>query len=87
MPPKELAKQVAKRLEGRPVRHVEVWTESRIREERLGGLLGVGAGSAQPTRLVYATYDPKGDDLPHIVLVGKGVTFDSGGLSLKTGEA
>ena len=37
---------------------VEVWTESRIKEERLGGLLGVGQGSAQPTRLVYATYDP-----------------------------
>jgi leucyl aminopeptidase len=65
---------------------VEIWTEPRIREERLGGLLGVGEGSAQPTRLVYATYDPSPDEvLPHIALVGKGVTFDSGGLSLKTG--
>ena len=64
---------------------VEVWSEPRIREERLGGLLGVGEGSAQPCRLVYATYDPSPDvELPHIALVGKGVTFDSGGLSLKT---
>jgi leucyl aminopeptidase len=85
MPPKELAKQVVKHLKDDPYVDVDVWTESKIREERLGGLLGVGAGSAQPTRLVYATYDPKGDDLVHIVLVGKGVTFDSGGLSLKTG--
>ena len=85
MPPKELAKQVTKRLKDDPDVAVDVWTESRIREERLGGLLGVGAGSAQPTRLVYATYNPKGKDLAHIVLVGKGVTFDSGGLSLKTG--
>src|ERR1019366_9265177 len=85
MPPKELAKQVVKHLKDDPSVDVDVWTESRIREERLGGLLGVGAGSAQPTRLVYATYRPKGDDLVHIVLVGKGVTFDSGGLSLKTG--
>jgi leucyl aminopeptidase len=85
MAPKELAKQVAKRLKDDPSVSVDVWTESRIRQEKLGGLLGVGAGSAQPTRLVYATYNPKGKALAHIVLVGKGVTFDSGGLSLKTG--
>jgi leucyl aminopeptidase len=84
MAPKELAKRVEKRLEDDAFVTVESWTESRIRDERLGGLLGVGAGSAQPTRLVFATYDPNpGADLPHIALVGKGVTFDSGGLSLK----
>ena len=68
---------------------VEVWTEPRIREERLGGLLGVGEGSAQPCRLVYATYDPSPDvELPHIALVGKGVTFDSGRtVAQATGEA
>jgi leucyl aminopeptidase len=86
MAPKELAKQVQARLEEDEHVTVDVWTEPRIREERLGGLLGVGEGSAQPTRLVYATYDPSPDQaLPHIALVGKGVTFDSGGLSLKTG--
>ena len=85
MAPKQLAKTVAKRLENDPEVTVEVWTESRIKEERLGGLLGVGIGSAEPTRLVYASYRPKGANLAHVVLVGKGVTFDSGGLSLKTG--
>lgn len=84
MTPKELAICVEQRLEGDTNVTVESWTESKIKNERLGGLLGVGAGSAQPTRLVYATYDPSpGSDLPHIALVGKGVTFDSGGLSLK----
>jgi leucyl aminopeptidase len=86
MPPKELARQVQTRLEDDEHVTVEVWAEPRIREERLGGLLGVGEGSAQPCRLVYATYDPSPDvELPHIALVGKGVTFDSGGLSLKSG--
>jgi leucyl aminopeptidase len=75
---------VLARLEDDEYVSVEAWSEPRIREERLGGLLGVGEGSAQPCRLVYATYDPSPDtELPHIVLVGKGVTFDSGGLSLK----
>ncbi|HEY5104032.1 MAG TPA: leucyl aminopeptidase family protein [Acidimicrobiales bacterium] len=85
LPPKELAKAIDERLEKDAHVKVEIWTESRIRDERLGGLLGVGQGSAQPTRLVYATYDPKpGTPLPHVALVGKGVTFDSGGLSLKS---
>jgi len=87
LPPKELAKAIDDRLENDEHVNVEIWTESKIKEERLGGLLGVGQGSAQPTRLVYATYDPKpGTALPHVALVGKGVTFDSGGLSLKSPE-
>jgi leucyl aminopeptidase len=88
LPPKELAKEVVRRLEHDPFVSIDAWTESKIKEERLGGLLGVGQGSAQPTRLVYATYDPKpGAELPHVALVGKGVTFDSGGLSLKPSDA
>jgi leucyl aminopeptidase len=87
MPPKELARQVQLRLDDDENVSVDVWSEPRIREERLGGLLGVGEGSAQPCRLVWATYDPSPDtELPHIALVGKGVTFDSGGLSLKTAD-
>jgi len=87
MPPKELARRVQTRLDEDQHVSVEVWSEPRIREERLGGLLGVGEGSAQPCRLVIATYDPSPEsEIPHIALVGKGVTFDSGGLSIKTGE-
>ncbi len=68
---------------------VEVWDEARIVEEKLGGLLGVARGSSQPPRLVRVEYRPADpieiDGLvPHLALVGKGITFDSGGLSLKT---
>jgi leucyl aminopeptidase len=88
MTPKNLASEIEERLGHDAHIEMEVWTEPKIREERLGGLLGVGQGSAQPTRLVYATYDPEpGATLPHVALVGKGVTFDSGGLSMKARES
>ncbi|MBW4030287.1 MAG: leucyl aminopeptidase [Acidobacteria bacterium] len=83
--PKELAKRFAQHLGEDDDVQVEIWTESKIRDERLGGLLGVGAGSAEPTRLVYALYQPPGARA-HVALVGKGITFDSGGLSIKSGE-
>ncbi len=68
---------------------IEVWDEDRIVEEKLGGLLGVSRGSTQPPRLVRVEYRPTdpidiGGRVPHLALVGKGITFDSGGLSLKT---
>ncbi|HWE38429.1 MAG TPA: leucyl aminopeptidase [Isosphaeraceae bacterium] len=60
---------------------VEVWDEDRLRRERFGGLLGVAAGSDQPPAFVVLRH--RGGDGPTTALVGKGVTFDSGGLSLK----
>ena len=63
---------------------LEVWDEERIARERLGGLLAVARGSAEPPRLVRATYEPSEPATGHVVLVGKGITFDSGGLSLKS---
>ena len=70
---------------------VEVWDEERIAAERLGGLLGVAAGSAQPPRLVRVDVPARrplrvDGRVPHLALVGKGITFDSGGLSLKTAD-
>jgi leucyl aminopeptidase len=61
---------------------VDIWDEARIRHERFGGLLGVAAGSDEPPRFVVLDYR-QGGDSPTFSLVGKGVTFDSGGLSLK----
>ena len=61
---------------------VEVWDHDRIKTERFGGLLGVAAGSEEPPAFVVLNYH-KGGDAPHLAIVGKGVTFDSGGLSLK----
>ena len=60
----------------------EIWDEARIREEQFGGLLGVAAGSDEPPRFVVLDYRPHTNG-PTLALVGKGVTFDSGGLCLK----
>jgi leucyl aminopeptidase len=63
----------------------EVVDEHRAAELRLGGLLGVNAGSTEPPRMVKLTYTPK-KPAGHVVLVGKGVTYDSGGISLKPSD-
>jgi leucyl aminopeptidase len=62
----------------------EVWDENRILEERMGALLGVGMGSDKPPRFMVLEYAPEGKENEQpIILVGKGMTFDSGGYSLK----
>jgi leucyl aminopeptidase len=60
----------------------EVWDERRLAIEGFGGVLAVGRASARPPCLVRLTYAPDRAER-HVVLVGKGITFDSGGLSLK----
>jgi leucyl aminopeptidase len=66
-----------------------VWDEKRLADEGFGGILGVGQGSVNPPRLIRLDYTPPkaAKDTPHVVLVGKGITFDTGGLSLKPAEA
>jgi leucyl aminopeptidase len=61
---------------------VQVLDESALREAGYGGILGVGQGSDRPPRLVRLDYAPDGAGR-HVALVGKGITFDTGGLSLK----
>jgi leucyl aminopeptidase len=59
-----------------------VWDETALAEQGFGGILGVGAGSTRPPRLVRVGWAPEGA-ARSVALVGKGITFDSGGLSLK----
>lgn len=59
-----------------------VWDETALAEGGFGGILGVGAGSVRPPRLVRVGWEPEGA-VASVALVGKGITFDSGGLSLK----
>ncbi|WP_028656928.1 leucyl aminopeptidase family protein [Nocardioides sp. J54] len=72
---------------------IDVWDEERLAKDGFGGILAVGAASATPPRLVRLDYTPAGvsaraaKKLPLVVLVGKGITFDSGGLSIKPGAA
>lgn len=63
----------------------EIWDEKRLEEERMGALLAVGRGSATPPRLIHLSYVPK-KAKRKIVFVGKGLTFDSGGLDIKPAE-
>ena len=65
---------------------VKVMDEAAIKRARLGGLLGVNRGSTNPPRFVELTYTPKGRASGTLALVGKGITFDAGGLSIKTGQ-
>ncbi|MBN2716285.1 MAG: leucyl aminopeptidase family protein [Deltaproteobacteria bacterium] len=63
-----------------------VWDEKKLVRENCGGILAVGGGSASKPRLVMAQYSPAGAKT-HLALVGKGVTFDSGGYSLKPSKS
>lgn len=64
----------------------EILDEQALAEGGFGGILGVGQGSSHPPRLVVVDYAPDGAS-QHVALVGKGITFDSGGLSLKPANA
>ena len=64
---------------------VEVLDEKALAKGGYGGLLAVGGGSMRPPRLVQLRYTPRGAKA-HLALVGKGITFDSGGLNLKPAD-
>jgi leucyl aminopeptidase len=85
--PSWLAERAAE-IADRPGLSLRVWDEHQLAADGFGGLLAVGRGSARPPRLIQLAYQPSGADgtEPHVVLVGKGITFDSGGLSIKPNE-
>ncbi len=63
-----------------------VMDKSDLEKMGMGGILGVGRGSHNPPCLIHFTYTPKTKPKKRLVFVGKGITFDSGGLSLKTAQ-
>ncbi|HZN02900.1 MAG TPA: M17 family peptidase N-terminal domain-containing protein, partial [Candidatus Polarisedimenticolia bacterium] len=65
---------------------VEVFGPDALRKMGMGGILGVAQGSHKEPRLVRLQYRPKGKADRKVAVIGKGLTFDSGGLSLKTSE-
>ncbi len=89
MTPVRFVETFARRFHDDPRLTVTVWDEHRLATERMGGILGVARGSVEPPRLLQVDYRPA-DPMsiegrtPFLVLVGKGITFDSGGLSLKS---
>jgi leucyl aminopeptidase len=65
---------------------IKVFGPDEMRAQGMGGILGVGQGSTQTPRLIHLIYRPSGKPTRRVALVGKGLTFDSGGLSLKTAD-
>jgi leucyl aminopeptidase len=65
-----------------------IWTDQELLSAGFGGITAVGSGSHSPPRLIELSYTPSATDATgrHVVLVGKGITFDSGGLSLKPND-
>jgi leucyl aminopeptidase len=67
--------------------HVEVLDEQQIEKLGMGLLLGVARGSSEPPRLIVFRHDPPGaPETPVLGLVGKGITFDTGGISIKPAD-
>jgi leucyl aminopeptidase len=79
--PQWLADAAGTLLKGLTVR---VRDEKELAKQGFGGIVAVGMGSTRPPRLIEAVYD--GGGRRHVVLVGKGITFDTGGLSLKPND-
>ena len=79
--PQDFADRAVSTVADLPV-EVEVLDETALAEQGYGGILGVGRGSDRPPRFVRLDYSPAGAER-HVALVGKGITFDTGGLSLK----
>jgi leucyl aminopeptidase len=88
MYPQTFAEEAAA-VAGRTGMEVTIWDEDQLARERCQAILAVGRGSHRPPRLVVLRYQGggRGDGPPDLALVGKGVTFDSGGLSLKPSDS
>jgi leucyl aminopeptidase len=79
--PQSFAQEAIELADGAPVT-VDVLSETELLAGDFGGIIGVGKGSTHGPRLVKVSYSPAGA-AQHLALVGKGITFDSGGISLK----
>ncbi|EKA60265.1 leucyl aminopeptidase [Janibacter hoylei] len=77
----EQVQQTAKASSGKL--KVEVLDDTALLEGGFGGIVGVGQGSSRPPRIVVLSYAPRSKKVPHVALVGKGITFDTGGVCIK----
>ncbi len=84
--PSYLARTAKKLAAGNGKLTTKILNEAEMKRLGMGSLLSVTAGTAEPAKLIVMQYKNAGSDKP-VVLVGKGVTFDTGGISLKPGPA
>ena len=78
----EVMASAARKLAQELPLEVEVLDEVQMAERKMGAILAVGQGSANPPRMITLKYNGA-DDAPYVAYVGKGITFDSGGISIK----
>jgi leucyl aminopeptidase len=83
--PSDLARAAAQLAKERRLA-IHVYERAECHRMGMGAFLGVAAGSAEPPKFIHLTYTPPGRRQKRIALIGKGITFDSGGLDLKTSE-
>jgi leucyl aminopeptidase len=81
LPPTEVAKYATELAKSQKLK-IEVLDEKVLKRKGFGGIVGVGQGSVNPPRLIRIEYRPA-KPVAHIALVGKGITFDTGGISIK----
>ncbi|MCI0337591.1 MAG: leucyl aminopeptidase [Acidobacteria bacterium] len=65
---------------------IDVLDEARMKEMNMGALLGVAQGSAEPAKMIVLRYRPQAESDETIAIVGKGITFDTGGISIKPAD-
>ena len=83
LPPAELARE-AQKMARQVGLKAKIWSEAELKRGGFGGILGVGQGSVRPPRMIELRYE-NGSGAP-IALTGKGIAFDSGGLSIKPAD-
>lgn len=83
--PESLAQEAQALSQRLPTIKTTVYTEKMLAKKEMNGILAVGGGSRTPPRLIVMEHR-QGGDRPLLVVIGKGITFDSGGLSLKSGD-
>ena len=84
--PAILTEKAREHAEGRALT-VKVWNERELKRDGFGGILAVGGGSSNPPRLIQIEYRGGAKKEAPLVLIGKAVTFDTGGISIKPSAA
>ncbi len=83
MTPRKLA-AAARKMAGQTGLKCRILTRKDIAKERMGALLAVNAGSEEPPRFIVLEHGEASDGVDTLVFIGKGITFDSGGISIKS---
>ncbi|MFA5309255.1 MAG: leucyl aminopeptidase [Dehalococcoidales bacterium] len=86
MTPSDMAAEAMKMAKKYGIK-AEIFEKDKIKELKMGGLIGVAQGSQQPPRFIMLTYKGREGEGIDVALVGKGLTFDSGGISIKPSES